>query len=59
MASGDVFDLFRLDDRVAIVTGGSKGLGEAMAYGLAQAGAKTVIVSRTQACFWRAMRRVT
>tara|TARA_Y100000588_G_scaffold352443_1_gene405074 strand:+ start:18073 stop:18849 length:777 start_codon:yes stop_codon:yes gene_type:complete len=48
MAVGDVFDLFRLDDRVAIVTGGSKGLGEAMAYGLAQAGAKTVINSRTQ-----------
>jgi len=37
---------FRLDDRVAIVTGGSKGLGEAMAAGLASAGADVFLVSR-------------
>jgi NAD(P)-dependent dehydrogenase (short-subunit alcohol dehydrogenase family) len=37
---------FRLDERVAIVTGGSKGLGFAMAAGLATAGAKLVLVSR-------------
>ncbi len=37
---------FRLDDRVAIVTGGSKGLGFAMAAGLASSGAKLVLVSR-------------
>ncbi len=37
---------FRLDDRVAIITGGSKGLGFAMAAGLASAGAKVVLVSR-------------
>ncbi len=37
---------FRLDDRVAIVTGGSKGLGFAMAAGLASAGARLVLVSR-------------
>lgn len=40
--------LFDLNDRVAIVTGGSKGLGKAMAAGLASAGAKTVLVSRNQ-----------
>ncbi len=39
-------DLFRLDDRVAIVTGGSKGLGAAIAGGLASAGADVYIVSR-------------
>lgn len=44
----DVLDLFRLDGRVAIVTGGSKGLGRSMAIGLAQAGANTVICSRHQ-----------
>lgn len=38
--------LFDLTDRVAIVVGGSKGLGEAMAEGLASAGANVVIVSR-------------
>jgi 2-deoxy-D-gluconate 3-dehydrogenase len=39
-------DLFRLDGRVALVTGGDKGLGQAMAIGLAQAGADVAIVSR-------------
>ena len=38
--------LFRLDGRAAIVTGGSKGLGESMATGLASAGADLVITSR-------------
>ena len=40
---------FDLHDRVAIVTGGSKGLGKAMAAGLASAGANLVLVSRNQA----------
>ncbi len=38
--------LFNLSGRVALVTGGSKGLGQAMAAGLASAGADLVIVSR-------------
>lgn len=40
--------LFRLDNQVALVTGGSKGLGEAMARALAGAGASVVITSRHQ-----------
>ena len=39
--------LFDLTGKVAIVTGGSKGLGKAMALGLADAGADVVVVSRT------------
>lgn len=39
-------DLFRLDGQTALVTGGSKGLGEAMAHALAGAGASVVITSR-------------
>ena len=42
--AGYVADLFRLDGRVAAVTGGSSGLGAAMAKGLAQAGAALAIV---------------
>lgn len=37
---------FDLTDRVALITGGSKGLGHAMGAGLASAGASLVLVSR-------------
>ena len=39
---------FDLTNRVAIVTGGTSGLGEAMASGLASAGANLIVTSRTQ-----------
>jgi len=41
-------DLFRLEGRVALITGGSKGLGEAMARGLASAGADMLLTSRNE-----------
>jgi 7-alpha-hydroxysteroid dehydrogenase len=44
----NVLDVFRLDDQGAIVTGGSKGLGYAIAEALAQAGANVLIASRTE-----------
>lgn len=46
-ATKHVLDLFRLDGRHALVTGGSKGLGRVIAEALAQAGAAVTIVSRT------------
>ncbi len=46
MSSLPGIKLFDLSDRVAIVTGGSKGLGQAMSAGLASAGAHVVVVSR-------------
>ena len=40
---------FDLSGKVAVITGGSKGLGEAMAAGLASAGANLMLVSRNDA----------
>ncbi|HZU01379.1 MAG TPA: glucose 1-dehydrogenase [Ktedonobacteraceae bacterium] len=41
-------DIFKLDGRVALITGGNRGLGFAMAQALAEAGADVVVTSRQQ-----------
>jgi 2-deoxy-D-gluconate 3-dehydrogenase len=40
-------DLFRLDGRVALVTGAARGIGQALAVGLAEAGADVALLDRT------------
>lgn len=44
----NILDKFRLDGKVAIITGASKGIGESIARALGQAGAKVVVSSRKQ-----------
>src|SRR5262245_42892566 len=39
-------ELFDLSGKVAVVTGGARGIGEALSWGLASAGADVVIASR-------------
>lgn len=43
-----ILDRFRLDDRVAVVTGAGRGIGAATAVALAEAGADVVISARTE-----------
>ena len=50
---------FDLSGRVALVTGGSRGLGRAMVTGLAQAGADVIIASRDGDSCAQAARKVT
>ena len=41
-----ISDAFRLNNKVAIITGASKGIGKAIAHSFGQQGAKVIVVSR-------------
>ncbi len=46
MTAMSILDLFRVDDRVAVVTGSGRGIGRGIAIALAEAGADVVVTSR-------------
>ncbi|MEO6024211.1 MAG: SDR family NAD(P)-dependent oxidoreductase, partial [Burkholderiales bacterium] len=47
----NVLDQFKLDGKVALITGGSRGLGLEIAVGLVQAGAKVALMARREKYF--------
>ena len=54
-----VLDSFRLDGKVAVVTGGNRGLGRAFAGALGEAGASIAILARDTARSAAAVRELT
>ena len=43
-----ILDMFRIDGKVAVITGGNKGIGHAITVALAEAGADVAVVSRSE-----------
>jgi NAD(P)-dependent dehydrogenase (short-subunit alcohol dehydrogenase family) len=56
---GNILDAFRLDGKVALVTGGARGLGLTMATALAEAGADIAISGRNRAACDEAVAQIT
>ena len=42
-----ILDKFRADNQIALITGGTRGIGFAIAHALGEAGAKLIVCSRT------------
>ncbi len=57
--SGPVTELFRLDGKAAVVTGGGRGIGVMIARGLLQAGARVYLASRKEAELDAAVRELS
>src|ERR1700720_3670279 len=53
-----ILDLFKLDGKVAVVSGAGKGIGADIAGGLAEAGADVVAAARTQADIDETVRQI-
>jgi 2-dehydro-3-deoxy-D-gluconate 5-dehydrogenase len=53
-----IVESFRLDGRVALITGAGKGIGEGIALGMAEAGADVALVARTAADLERVAKAV-